>query len=151
TGAAQALVPNDALVIENVERRPALDVPLGRDGALRSGAVKPRAPGHFLILNDLLELIFALIAVDAQEDEGLAFHLLHERPLVRVHGPAGPSPVPPEIEQHHLAAIIGQLELLAVEVLALDVGCRLADRQEAQLEQLALGPFADRAAERQLD
>ena len=47
-----------------------------------------------------------LVAVDADKDERLVCQPGHERPLVRVHGPTVRSPVPPEIEQHHLAPVV---------------------------------------------
>jgi hypothetical protein len=37
-------------------------------------------------------------------------HSLHERPLVMEHGPAGRSPIPPEIQHHHFATIVTELE-----------------------------------------
>src|SRR5262249_35650655 len=51
----------------------------------------------------------------------------HERPLVRVHRPARGSPIPPEIENHHLAAIVAELECLAFDIFALDVGRNLTN------------------------
>src|SRR5262249_37382455 len=54
--------------------------------------------------------------------------------------------VAPEIEQYHLAAIVAQLEALAVLVLAFDVRGCLADTQVAKAEQLRFGPLRDRVA-----
>ena len=40
--------------------------------------------------------------------------------------------MPPEVEQHHLPAIIAQLELRAIEVFRFNLRGRLADHQEAE-------------------
>src|SRR5262245_54645468 len=82
--------------------------------------------------------------------KGLPASCFDERPLVRPHGPSGGSVLVPEVEQHHLAAVVAQLELVAVLIPALDLGGDLADGQVEEIVQLQLGPVPDRTAGRQL-
>ena len=51
-------------------------------------------------------------------------------------GPSGQSVFRPEVEQHHLAPVVAELEPHAVLVLTLDVRRHLADRQVADAEEL---------------
>src|SRR5262249_57040693 len=103
---ADVLVANDAFAVEDVDGRPAADIPRGSNGALRAALVPPGTPGNVLFFEDLFEIVSILIGVDAEEGERFAFEPFHERPLVRVHGPARPSPIPPEVEDHHFPAIV---------------------------------------------
>src|SRR4051812_48637619 len=89
---------DDAFGVENVDRRPTRDVPFAGDRARGAAAVPPGAPGDLLFLEYFLKVLLVRIAIDAEEDERFAFQPFDERPLVRVHGPARPSPMPPEIE-----------------------------------------------------
>ena len=68
---------------------------------------------------DFCAIVLA-VRVDAEDDEWLAFQTLHKRPLVREHRPAGASPVAPKVEHHYLAAVVAQLEAVAVNVVALN-------------------------------
>src|SRR5262245_32750201 len=79
----------------------------------------------------LLKSRVVAVAVDADQDKGFAFELLHERPLVWEHRHARWSPMRPKIEQYHLAAIVAELERLAVEVFTHDVRALLADDRAA--------------------
>src|SRR5262249_13186278 len=85
------------------------------------------------------------VDVDAEQGEGLVLQGLDERPLVGPLGSSGESLLMPEVEQHHLAAIVAELEALAVLVLAFDVRRFLADTQVVDLEQLRPGLLTDRA------
>src|SRR5262249_37977817 len=67
--------------------------------------------------------------VHAEKREGLVTQVHYERPLVGPLGPSRQSHIAPEIEQHHLPAIVAQLEALAVLILALDVRGFSADTQ----------------------
>src|SRR5690606_9552139 len=126
---------DDALVVEDVDRRPRAHVPLRRDRAAGAlGAVPEAAPGDVLLLQAGREGLLVGIAVHADEGERLVCETLHERPLVRVHGPARASSVAPEVEDHHLAAVVRELEGHAVEVLADDVGRLHADLQALAFE-----------------
>ena len=131
------LVPDDAAVIEHVNSWPARDIrdiPSSGDRSLGGAAVPPGTPGDLLLLQNLLEPFPVGIAIDAKNCKRLAFETLNERPLVRVRGPAGPSPVAPEIEDHHLAQIVAQAKLLAVDIFSFNLGGELADLKVAQLE-----------------
>src|SRR5205823_11563879 len=108
---------NRPFMIEHVGGRPAADIPPGGDRAVSRPAVPPGTPGHVLLLHHLFEVVLG-ITVDAEQRERSALQSSHERPLVRVHGPAGSSPVAPEIDDHDFAPIIAQLETLAVTILA---------------------------------
>src|SRR6266478_7876217 len=68
-----------------------------------------------------------VVAVHTYERERLVLQTLNERPLVGIHGPAGASPVSPEVEHDHLAAIIAQLELVALDIFAFDFQRFVAD------------------------
>src|SRR5262249_5591624 len=122
------------------------DVPFAGDGAGGTAAVPPRAPGDLLFLEDLLEFLSVRIAIDADQGERFAFQPFDERPLVRVHGPARPSPMPPEIEHDHLAAIIAQLEAFAIDVFALNLRGDLANDEIVHLEQGRFGYLTQSAA-----
>jgi hypothetical protein len=143
-------ITNDASGIKDVHGWPTLDVPLAGDGTARIAPVPPGTPGDLLLLKDFLEFPLIGIAIDAEEGERFVFQPFDERPLVRVHGPARSSPVPPEIEHHYLALIIAQLEWLAVDVLSLDLRSRLAYDEMMYLEQRRFGPFAKCPARRSL-
>jgi hypothetical protein len=79
-------VADDTFVIEDVERRRALEVPLAGDGAEAASSVagvRERAPGQLLLVDRLFELVrLVLVGVDADEGKRLVFQLLDERPLV---------------------------------------------------------------------
>eukprot|EP00095_Tigriopus_kingsejongensis_P002271 snap_masked-scaffold2469_size15389-processed-gene-0.6 protein:Tk02271 transcript:snap_masked-scaffold2469_size15389-processed-gene-0.6-mRNA-1 annotation:"hypothetical protein" len=70
------------------------------------------------------------VTIDAEDGEGLVFHPRNERPLVGIHRTAGASPIAPEVEHHDLAAVVGKLHFLAIDILANDLGSHLADREE---------------------
>src|SRR5262245_46229201 len=96
---AEPLVPDDPLVVDDVQGRPPAHVPCRRNRAARTlGAVPERAPGDFLLLVLLLAVLAVPVTVDADQGKGLAFEPFHERPLVWEHRHARPSPVPPEVE-----------------------------------------------------
>src|SRR5262245_4387181 len=140
SGAADPFVTDDSLAIEDIVRRRA-GVPLRRDGSARNGS-----PGHLLLVHHLFEF-FRLVAedIDADQGERLLFHLLDERPLVGPTGASRQSVFRPEIEQHHLPAVVAQFEWLAVLILAINVLGLLADAKMADREKLRLGLLADRA------
>src|SRR5579871_606243 len=110
---------DDAALIEHIHSRPHLHIPPCCDRAANLAAIPKGPPSNPLLLKDLLEFLPIGIAVDAQENEWLAFQILHERPLVGIHAPARASPVPPEVENHHLPTVIAKSQLLRVDVLAL--------------------------------
>src|SRR5207245_3075352 len=114
-GRSHVLAADQSLAIDNVEGRPALNVPRGRDGAPLAAAIPKRRPRDMLLFVLLLRLLAILIAVDTDESERLAFQTLHERPLVFKHRPARASPMPPEVEQHHPTAVVAEFEFLAVQ------------------------------------
>src|SRR5262249_23597183 len=135
-GTADPLVPDHALGIDHVKGRRAGQVPLGRDGTLAQLArVRKGSPGQLLLFHRLLELLDVVaVDVDADQGEGLVFQLLDERPLVGPLGPSGESLLMPEVEQHHLAPVVAELEALAVLILAFDLRGLLADAQVADLK-----------------
>src|SRR5262249_32884959 len=55
--AADVLVADDALVIEDIDGRPAMHVPCAGDGAGGAAAVPPGTPGNALLFHHLLESI----------------------------------------------------------------------------------------------
>ena len=126
SGAADPFVTDDSLAIEDVVRWRA-SVPLRRDGSARNGS-----PGHLLLVHHLFEF-FRLVAedIDADQGERLLFQLLDERPLVGPTGASRQSVFRPEIEQHHLPAVVAQFEWLAVLILAINVLGLLADAKMA--------------------
>ena len=60
---------------------------------------------------------------------GLLASFVGKLALLRIHPDAIRAPVSEEIEYHDFAAVIAQLERLAVDVAAFDVGCLFADAQ----------------------
>src|SRR5262249_61274049 len=131
------LVTDDSLVVDQIHRRRGGQVPLRRDRTCTGVAgVNKGSPGDLLLGRHLLELLRVEAAdVDADEGERLVFQVLHERPLVWPLGPSRQSDDTPEVEQHHLPAIVTQLESLAFFVLAVDVRGFLADAQITNPEQ----------------
>ena len=130
-GGAGPLVPDHSLMIDDVERRRGGRLPLVTDRP----RVRKRSPGQLLRFYRLLELLDVVaIDVDADQGEGLLCQLLDERPLVGPLGPSGDSLLMPEVEKHHLAPVVAQLEALAILVLALDVGCDPPDCEAAEPE-----------------
>src|SRR5205807_3398568 len=122
------LIADDALVVDHKNRRPGSDAPLLVDRTARS-SIDPRTPGYFLLDQALPKLGTVFITVDTEQSKRLALHLSYERPLVGVHRPAGASPMPPEVEDHHLAPVVAELEALAVDILAFDFGRFLAQNR----------------------
>src|SRR5262249_5665126 len=149
-GDAAPDVADHALVVHHEKRRRAHEVPGAADDAqpFTVRRVGERAEVELLLVHHLLELP-GIVTVDVDADQGKrpTFHRLDERPLVAPEGPSLESELAPEIQQDNLALVVGQLEVLAVLVHALDLRRRLADGQVPQVEQLAPGLPADRAIE----
>ena len=64
---------------------------------------------------------------------------------MRQYGRAGPAPESPKIEQDNFAAVVGQLEALALHVLALDFRRHFADREAPAFEQFGAREFTEGA------
>ena len=129
-GLADPLASNRALVIDDVKRWRGGEIPLTVDGTI----VVNGPPTNLVLRHHFLE--FTRIVgpgIDADEGEWLFFQFRYERPLVRPGGPSRQSEFAPEIEQHHLAAIVAQFELRAVLVLAFDVRGNLTDGEVADV------------------
>src|SRR5262245_30465174 len=101
---AHALVADDALAVEDVERRVALHAPPPADGPPRRAAVPPRREVQLLRGDDLLHRLAVLVAVHAEYHERLAGVALQHLALLRVHLLAEAAPVRPEAQQDDLAA-----------------------------------------------
>ena len=134
---AFADVADDALGIEHIESGVSADLPVGGDRSANF-SIPPTAPGDVLLFHHGVERLLVFIAVDSKQRKGFVSQALHERPLVGIQVPAGCSPVAPEIENHYFATVIRKLEPLAVEVFALDLWRRFAQRQIANGKQLQL-------------
>src|SRR5262245_9224488 len=148
-GAAHPLVADDALVVDDVVAWRPRVVPGGGDYL---AVIGERPPVQVVLLRGLLELRRVVsISVHANQRKGLPLQLRHERPLVGPSGPSGPSELRPEIEQHDLAPVVAELELLPVLILAFDLRRLTANRQTADLVKLRPGPLADRAFIRNFD
>lgn len=84
----------------------------------------------FLLLasHHVLEFLDVLRpGIDADQHERLVLQSLNERPLVWPGGPSDQSEFAPEVEQHDLATIVAELELLSVLILPLYVRCHFAE------------------------
>src|SRR5216684_3863028 len=120
-GTAKPLLADHAFVVNEVNRRGAGQIPFLGDFApsFARGRVAERPPSEILLFHEFLQgRGVRFTDVDADDSEWLAGEFLDERPLVRPHGPSGASVLVPEVEQHNLAAVVAQLELFAVLVLA---------------------------------
>jgi hypothetical protein len=71
-----------------VDGRPVGDVVRRLNGTIGTAAVPPGTPSHLFLGDDLLHILTIVIGIYTEENEGLVGELLHERPLVGVHGPA---------------------------------------------------------------
>src|SRR5262249_41097537 len=101
----------------------AVDLPPSADPAVFQVGIIPEIPPRDLLPRDhLTQLLDLSVVIDSHESKRLILEFFHERPLVWVHVPARVSPVSPEVEKHHLAAVIREPECRAVLVLSLDVG-----------------------------
>ncbi len=121
---AHPLAANRAFVIDNEHGRRGGAVPLTVDVAF----VVERSPSDVLLRHYLFEFTGIMLpGVDADEGEWLVLEFCYERPLVRPGGPSDQSGFKPEVQQHHLAAIVTQFELRALLVFAFDVGRNLAN------------------------
>src|SRR5947207_1957398 len=104
--------------------------------------VPDAAPGIAGILPGLLELraVFGRFGVDAHQGKRPALETLDQRPLAGVERPAeAAEEVAAEVEDDDLPPVIAQAEGPAIEVLALDLGDRLADGQVTHLVQVSAG------------
>src|SRR5262249_29156001 len=96
---ADSLEPDHPLVVEDIDGRPAANVPGPADRPIRPlRPIPERPPGDLLPGHPLLQLLLVRVGVHADQGERLVLQAFHERPLVRVHGPAGASPVTPEVD-----------------------------------------------------
>src|SRR6266851_2013030 len=137
----------DALLgIEHQSRRQHLHLPRRRGGGV---AIQEHRKAHRDFLQELAHPRRALAEVDREDREGLARELVLQ-PLHRGHlFAAGNAPGGPEIEHHHLAAIVGELVFPSLQVaqsegrrgaaapglqLAARGPCRDACRQERRFE-----------------
>ena len=121
-GAAHPLVPDYAPGIEDIKRRRVGQVPARRDGPLAGvSGVRERPPGQPLLRHHLFEVLAIAADVDADQGERLVFQSRDERPLVGPLAPSGESVFRPEVEQHHLAPVVAELEPRAVLVFSLDL------------------------------
>ena len=109
---------------------------------LRAAAVPPERPGDVFLFHPPFQLQRIAVTVDSEEGERLAIKALHERPFVRVHGPAGATPIAPEVEHHHLPPVVRELHRAAVQVFAGDLGGGLADGETPDLVKLASASLA---------
>src|SRR5437868_5220681 len=72
------LADDDPFVIDQIHRRPALNIPLVLDRAIDRSAVPKGTPGRAFLGREFPGLGAIRIAVDTDDDERLAFKLLHE-------------------------------------------------------------------------
>lgn len=117
TNALEAVTDN-TVVVDQEEVRPRLDLPRLVDGT--AGTVPYVAPGEAILFLGRLQVFPCVVGADAQQDEGLAFHRLEQRLLVRDQHHAWAAPTRPEVEQHHLALVIAETQWLAGRVGALN-------------------------------
>src|SRR4029077_15930238 len=103
-----------------------------------------RSPVDALLGRDCLGLGTVFIAVDAEQDEGPALHPLDQLVLRGDQANARAAPRSPKSYDHDFAAELGELQRMAVQVLALDVGQGAADLEVAEPEQRSLGLLAQR-------
>src|SRR5262249_14125381 len=101
--------------------------------------------GNLFFHHPFLQFLLIRVRIDTNESKWLTLETLDERPLVQVHGPARPSPVPPEIERDYFAAVIMERKLHPVEILALSIGRDLPDPQVPQCDQARLRLVAKRS------
>ena len=92
-----------SLVIDDVDCRPTGDVLLAGDRATHF-FVPEITPSNRAIL-DILRERFRRIGVYPNQDKGLAFPLLNERPLEWKHATAWASPHSPKGQKHDLAPV----------------------------------------------
>ena len=119
--AADVLVADNALVVDHVNRRPSPDAGPGGDRPAGAAAVPARPPGDLFLDSSRHGLVAVLVAIDPEQGERLVFQPLHQRPLVRVHGPARRSPVPPEVEDDHRTPVFAEPHRPPVGVQALAI------------------------------
>jgi hypothetical protein len=85
--AAEPLVADHTLVVDDEQSRRAFEVPIAADSphaaAVAVSRVSEGTPGELLFVHNRLELVrLVAVGVDAEEDERLVFQVLDERPLV---------------------------------------------------------------------
>src|SRR5437870_428547 len=111
---------NNAVLVQNVSHWLAGNRPLPHDRLTGLGPIPPGAEPQAFRLDRFLGLYFLRVRIHAEQDKLSAVHPVVQLVHVRVHLPAVGTPLSPEVEEHHLAQGITELERLAVEVLALD-------------------------------
>ena len=85
SGAAKPAVPDDALVVQDEERRRTLQIKGGADLAhtFLAALFRERAPIQLLLVHHFFELFNRIsVGIDADQSERLAFQVFDERPLV---------------------------------------------------------------------
>src|ERR1041385_6247272 len=102
---ADVAVTYYAFLIEHVDVRPVVDVPLSCERA-GCGAVYDLTPGDALLFEDLLKRLTASVAIDSDECEGFVLQLCDHGLLMRNHCAAGASPESPEVQDDDLSPII---------------------------------------------
>jgi len=123
-------------VVDHVDRWPGPYIPGRGYRPPRTAAIPEGSPGDIFVLERLLESVAILITVDPEQGEGLICKTFYERPLVWVHGPAGRSPVAPEVEHDDLSAIVTQFKFDSVNIMAKNLWCRFTDTEISNFKQL---------------
>src|SRR5262249_7465949 len=127
--------PDYALVVEQVHLRETFDQPSRADRAFDTRF--PPAPPSDLALGDRSPQGLPVgIGVHTEQRERPALEPLDEGPLLRIHRTARATPVARKRQKYDPAAVVAQLERVAVDVSALDLRSPLADRQVAKTSQI---------------
>jgi RNA polymerase sigma factor (sigma-70 family) len=137
---AYEFITDHAFGIENIDRRKGLDVPALDDVSFWT--IPPMDPGHVRAFEELLERVLFLVSADADESKRGILVLFDHLAFMRNHALAGSAPGRPHVQHHHFAFVILKLDLFAVEILALDVGRRFADREMTDFKERAFDLFA---------
>ena len=77
------LETNDALLIDDKNRRPRGDLPFLVDRSVE-GSVPPTAPDQVFFPDHVLQFLTVFVTIDTQQDKRLIGMFFNERPLVRV-------------------------------------------------------------------
>ena len=137
--ATDVSVTNHAFAIHHIDGRPPRDIPLRLNGAAGALRTIPKAsPSDVLFFYGLANFLAISVTVDTDECERLTCQLFYERPLVRVHSPAGASPIAPEIQHDHFSSVITQFEFFAIEILPGNIGSYFTDGEISHFKNRTL-------------
>src|SRR6185437_820090 len=122
--------------VNEIDLRPCGNIPRRGNRFVEGPTLVDVPPWELFCCDSILCSFRVGITVDPYHCEMPILMLFHERPLVRVHAPAGPSPIAPEVQHHGFASIVRQTERHSIHVQGFNLRGYGSDSQMLQFENV---------------